>query len=234
MFKPCVYLFLVCRSPFELSVVQQYVVGFQQTRRPSGEWLLHGDVKDLAETHFSGVFTTAPVEDLNGYMQNSHASRTSARFRRPESSLAAGVASKCLTHRHHYENPDVPSSLKRKAIRLVANAYGKKAPVSDLDMTGVSSTTQKADFFSPTAENVGLPTADLYALREADAHNRIHDLRVCFMGAFCEAENMVLWRREKDGGRWQHGGVVALWADPLRTVQLFGVASFPRGHPWRA
>ena len=134
-------------SVFELLVVQQYVKGFIATAAQCGTWQPHQQLRTLVEEHFSGVTTTAPVEELNGLMKNSHAARASVKCRRLEPSLAAGLASQCLTSRHHYRDfPTASGAVKRKSVKMAANAFGKKPHEPSLPVKGISSTKQKADF----------------------------------------------------------------------------------------
>ena len=54
-----------------------------------------------------------------------------------------------------------------------------------LDLKGMATSAQKTIWFSASCPDIGFPTADLYMLREADRHDRQHDVSNAMAGCFC-------------------------------------------------
>lgn len=115
--------------------------------------------------------------------------------------MGAALASGVLDRRHRYEVNDNEAPVVRKSVHLNKQSFGKPLSQGTLDLEGFVSPQQKAPWWSPKAESVGAPAADLVALRFALAHNlkgRCDDL---FLGAIADPKHQVIVRRVAPSGQ---------------------------------
>lgn len=98
---------------------------------------------------------------------------------------------------HKFEPQSLDIALPRKSVALKKSVFQPVDPPT-LPLRFVQSGQAKPDFFSPSASNVGQPTADLMLLRYARRHGWAV-LEKAWMGFFCEAKHNVVFRFVQDG-----------------------------------
>ena len=161
------------RSPFHLTAVKQFKLGLESTAKDN-VWKINDKLVEIAKERLSGILTSVPVEELNGFMKNNKAARNGPKGRRPERSFAAGLASKVLTKRHRYQDADEQVSVKRRTLKLGKTAWGKSKQTPTISVKKIASTNKAAPYYSPQPVNCGLPAADLVALRSFVGHREFY------------------------------------------------------------
>ena len=123
-------------------------------------FLPHLEFKEVVTKRALCVKTSNGVEQLNNHQSNSHQVRNwGGRFRRPQTSLAVTVREGVLQNVHSYKEVDASAPLPPHAVHLDQTAFVPALPPS-LPFNTVKGTHAKSPYFSPSAENVGLPVAD--------------------------------------------------------------------------
>lgn len=92
--------------------------------------------------------------------------RGSRRLRKPQVSMGVALSSGILDKRHRYDivASDIP--VFRKTLRLRKASFGgPHLPACSMDLKGVSSVVGKEDLWSPKADSIGTPAADLFVAR---------------------------------------------------------------------
>lgn len=206
------------RSAFNSTAVQQLIAG-----HGAHEWAPHTEIKELVRERWSGLISSIIIEEANNIMKNSRQARGSMKFRRPERALAAVLSASLVDKRNGYKKviPNIPVPQNEPKLHQV-NAFGKAKDSTWIDKQGISSTTQAAPYWSPTAENVGQPGADARVWRDAHRFNRLCDVEFSFMGAFCDYKHCVIFRRAPGVGHRSFG-----WHYPLTHFQDSGALALP-------
>ena len=200
--KPPALRDMLGRSCFALTSTQQLVHAYEEFG-----WQLVQDITSLLQKRSSQVLSSVIVEHINNAQKNNRQAKGSMKYRRPERSLAVTIASKVGDGRYDYSAlvADVP--LSRDSMRLTKAVFGRDAPDPSIDVSGISSTTAKAGWFSPLPANVGVPGADLdvmlYAYRKQDATV----FRNVFLSCACDYRHHIVIRFVDDEG----GGVTGRW-----------------------
>lgn len=93
-----------------------------------------------------------------------------------------------------------------------ANMFVKKREVTRLGTEGISTTRLDALSWSPAADNAEQPAADVECWRDAHSQGRLDDLEYSFMGAFCNYQHCLIFRRTDTD---KHTGLQSVF--PLNT-----------------
>jgi hypothetical protein len=205
---PAVQL-LLDRSPFRTTAVMQLVHAHEE----SG-WQLSPDIAKLLEDVARGVGSSNVCEHVNNAMKNTRQAKGSMKFRRPQRSMGAAIASRVIDGRYAFKTPEQDCPVSKASVRLDGKTFGRQADAPTVVLKGVASTKSKASWFSPKADNVGIGGADVRLL--ADAYNKKDPLIVeyAFMSVICDCKyNLVIRRRENRDPvlswtylLWQYGG----------------------------
>ena len=208
------------RSVFKLTAVKQLVAACEE----SG-WEPSGDMEELLRERTQAIIGTQLVEDIFGLQKNSKQVRGSKRFRKCECSMMAPLAGHVLDERHRYKSLAVDEPIARKTLKLDHSAFGKGGGEhlrSSIPLHGISSTVQKASFFSPRAEAVGLPAADLTLLQYCHDLNLGDKISNAKLGSFCNASFKLIFRRVSPAGQ-EFGWHVGLWHFPRSSIMAWPV-----------
>lgn len=110
--------------------------------------------------------STLPCGELIGAQEHNKTVATGRKFRRDEHSYAAGIRGKVLEGRCSFKTPslNVPMSAKTEVIDKNA-CYDSKGQRS-LAFNDITSTRQTAEWYSPSAQNMNTPHADLRLLQD--------------------------------------------------------------------
>ena len=122
------------------------------------------------------VMQSQAVEDENNQQKNSHqVTEWGGRFRRPQTCMFAILKSGFLNKTHRYKtlSSDAPVPASTPALRK-EDLVPSHTP--DLPLLSVADAKAKAPYFSPQAENVGLPTADLNVARTLEPNGMLADV----------------------------------------------------------
>ena len=187
---------LMRRTSFKTAPVQQYIYAFEEVG-----FRHHRDVVALACKRTNFVNTTVPVEVANNLEKNCAQARGSMKMHRPSRSQGVVLAKDLLGSRYKFAHVATTVAPPCKALQLSREVFGLQSSTCSLDVSGVASTTQKAPYFSPAAENMGLPAIDLALSREAVEFKRERALRFTFAGCFAKADHLCVFRRKAIPGK---------------------------------
>ena len=193
---------MVDRSQFQICSMQQWVMVLQQA-----EYKPKSGVKEFALERFTSTFSSQAVEDINNRMKNTRQVHNfGGRYRRPLFCYASAIRSNALTSGHKYiELPPQQGPMQGPLVR--EDLHPMQEPVFPLG--SIETTTEKTPYFSPKAENVGLPVADRHVLRAMEKEmGSVHKL---WAGFFCHAQHSIIFRSKKA----KAGDVLKSWVFPL-------------------
>ena len=193
-------------------------VSVQQTLVAAREYNFQYDEGFLELYRRRGMVTLPEVicEEGIGAAKNSKFCKTTSKFRRPESSMMQILEKQVIDVRHHYKviPPYIP--MTKKCGRLPRDAFEEHTSERSLELSQIASTKQKPSWYSPCAERLHTPTADLAMLRDIAP-----DWNACksaYFGKLISAKHrLVIMMPETadlapsfDGNRW----AFALWSFP--------------------
>lgn len=152
---------LLDRSCFNLVATKQWLAACEEFG-----WRYNHELAALARTWCGGVLCSQVVEDAFAQMKNHRQVRGSRRLRKPQASMGVALTSGVMDKRHRYTTvaSDVP--IFRKTVRLAKESFGgADLPSCSMDLAGVASNKANPERFSPKADDIGGPAADLAVLR---------------------------------------------------------------------
>jgi len=211
------------RSPFPTTPCRQLSAAFRSPKDLS-------DAISLVEERWSGILSSNCIEDWNGLQKNNGQMRGSQRRRRPPRAMAVGLSRRWLETKHRYRMLRRATRSIGKTRRLKPEAFGQTPHKFSIDVRGVSSTRAKTTWWSPLAEDLGIPAADAAVLEEAKTVKRSADVEHAACAAFCKYDHLVAWHRpetpECTEVKWcvgltpfKHSGALV---KPLRWVEVPG------------
>ena len=195
---------MIYRSPFRTTPVKMLQHGFDATGPTARDDLL---------ACLDGFLLAIMSSDMNELIQNkaknAGQARGSKKYRRPERTMATGLASGILDTRFKIDvlKADVP--LTAALVDAVpANRFGKDPIVPTVPIKGIATRQKQASYYSPQPENGALPQADLKILRDAHEADDVALLEKGFLNAFCCSDVHIVFRREVEGNKklaWHMG-----------------------------
>jgi len=179
----------VDRSPFNTPSVQQLWQGagfeeWQCTKRFSN----HMDKRTLC------VVTSQGVEDINNHQTNARQTTSwGSRYRRPSTAMATVIRDQVLQKVHKWDVIETKSD-KQHATEILTKYDLAPLGHGSLDFKSVELGGQKAPYFSPSAEGVGLPTADLFVKRCLLPRGMQKDIANVWCGVFCNSKHQMCFK----------------------------------------
>lgn len=167
------------------------------------------------------------------HQKNAGQVKGSERMRRPERSMAVAIGRGLVNERHSYDPILAEGGVGRTKARLSKAAFGVGAEEATIDLSGIESTKSTPSYFSPSAENIGKPAADLPLLRLVQKEEHPNCLKTTFLGCMSDPQHLFIFKRE--GGcditsfGWHFGlghylgSSILAWPVELRPLQ--GAAS---------
>ena len=183
------------RSPFRTLAVKQLVAGAMQCK-----WTPVPVYTDHVSSRTKTIIFTKIVEDMNNVMKNRRqSSNWGSRYRRPQAGLTSCIQQKVSSNVHHYTDLNVEAN----------NAHCSEVlKDSDLCPMGLGSMPfdsvsgpQKAPYFSPQAEGIGIPAADLHVLRALGPQDRLREVSDTWAGCISESEHSIAFRLSSDNAQ---------------------------------
>lgn len=161
--KPLVQHRVHQRSVFQKLSVQQLVVGMTQAGfRATPSFL--GMVRNGCRLRLP----TQGCEELIGVQKNRREAKVGRRFRRPEYSMGVAIKGRVLEERRNYITPQLDAPMVAKPERLVSSCFLPNDPTAwSLGYGKIPSLKQLAGWYSPSAQNLNTPHADLQVLQVA-------------------------------------------------------------------
>ena len=175
--------------PFNKVVNQQMLLACEEVgykHEPEKTTVITRNTKTLP--HSPGV------EEINNYQKNSIQMRLwGGRYRRPPVCLATTIRGKLLSTRMRYE------TVKLEAIEpstpFLSPTDFCPTTATKMPFNLISSTTQKAPYYSPAAKNISKPTAGLVLGRDLYAKKALGAFGSAKHGWFCKASHAMIFRK---------------------------------------
>jgi len=139
--------------------------------------------KVFQELHnrFGCLMASVVVEDINNVQKNfKKQTGWGGRYRRPETSMYAAVASEVVSKSHRFGPLEI-GSCEQPENFLDESDFVAKGKCS-IPCDSISSTTATAPYFSPTAENTGIAWADAAVIRLCVAVGDFELPSACWQG----------------------------------------------------
>lgn len=150
---------------------------------------------------YSTVMSSMGVEDMNNYQKNARSTNWGSRYRRPLTSLAVCVRHSLMSKKYSYD------ALPNTAAPIEVLPFGREdlssVGLGSLPFNAVAGTTQKAPYWSPSAENIAVASCDLVVLRELQ--DRLEDVQKCWLGFFCDHSHQLMFRKKQGRGPFSPG-----------------------------
>lgn len=184
------------RSPFNLLSVQQVILALKES-----EYRVTPELTKTLDSRFSTIMQSQGVEDMNNFQKNGKQENGwGGRYRKPQTGLAICVRKKILQNIHKFDS--VPTDrVGARSVEPLSKADMSVIKDPSLPFSNVATPSQRAPYYSPSAESVGQPTADLEVLasrRRSGAH--LDDVQGIAMGFFADSTHCVCFRRRQDIG----------------------------------
>ena len=179
------------RSLFNLVAVQQWLAACEQ----SG-FKLSSALEELAAARTKLINNTQLIEAMIGLQKKRNKFVASSALASQNTLWGVVLARKLLDKKHKYSTVSSLGSLVRRTQRLTKEAFGKRMQKPTLNLEGIQTTTAKAPYFSPLADNVSTPTADLPLIRMCFRHHNMQLLHDAFLGVFCVAKSKLIFRNK--------------------------------------
>ena len=215
--KPPDIVAMLARSPFHCTVNRQWSAAFASTN-----WEPHPDFVALASERSNCWMNSELPENIFNTAKNSKQVKGTKRFRKPERAMAMSLARNTIENQFRFSVVPSDVSMPRRSFVLGHEAFGKKDRPATFPTDGIATYTQKASFFSPKAENVGLPTADLTVVREVTRYNTTAAARDADLGAIGSWEHKLVIRRVGSTTATDFG-----WHLPLHHYKKSAVVCLP-------
>lgn len=182
-----------------------------------------GDVGflDLLRKRASCLQATQIVEDANG-LQTRSSMVGCRKYRRPATAMAHIIEKKLVSGRHNYADIEATMPAPWKLAALPKEAFQPNPSVASLDFSEVVSVHPSAPYYSPSAERMTTPAADLAMLRHARSKGDLCLVARAWLGeAFDHRNEFAISFRETPSAepRW----FIGLYSWPKSAVLLWPV-----------
>ena len=135
------------------------------------------------------VIASQGCEGLNNHQNNAKQTASwGSKYRRPATAMATVLRDKVLQTKHGWDV--IESTSDTQHVTEMLSKHGL-APLNHgpLDFKSVELGSQKSPYFSPSAEGVGLPTADLRVLRCLHPKGLHKDIAKAWVGFLCNSKH---------------------------------------------
>lgn len=181
---------MLARSPFHTTSVKQWHAAFR-----SSQWQPHPDFVALAFEHTNCFMHSELPKNIFNVAKNARQLKGSKRFRRAERAMAMALSRGTLYKSFRMKPIHPAIAVKKKSVFLKHMAFGKVKRRPTIDTSRIAS-TGKAPFFSPGAENTGLPVADLAVLSDMAACGTADRAKFATLGAVGSWRHKIIMRRQ--------------------------------------
>jgi len=184
------------RSPFRTLAVRQLAAGAQQC-----QWKPLPVFKDHMSSRTKTIISTKVVEDMNNVMKNKkQGTNWGGRYRRPQTGLCASIQHKLSSNVHHYTDLNVEAN-NAHSTEVLKESDLCPLTSGSMPFEQVAGSVQKAPYFSPAAEGIGTPTADLHVLRALGPQDRLREVSSTWAGCISESEHSIAFRVSYDNAK---------------------------------
>jgi hypothetical protein len=198
-------------SPFHTVSVQQWLNAFTETG-----WKITDQIMAFADKRISIIQGSLICEEQFNIQKNAGVVKGAIKQRKPERAFGVAIAQKFVSKRYKWESLQ-PLPCKSLTAGVDKSDFGIGAPDPSISLKGIASNKQAAPYFSPNAEGVGRPTADLTLLHHAVTHKLCRQLHTANLGKCSDAQHPFVFRCTK-----------ALKLDVPETQWYVGLAHYNR------
>lgn len=134
-----------------------------------------GRLRRVLEDRCSSNIQTHIVDDCHGHQKNSSWTTTGRRFRKASVSMAVVLEQDVVGTRHRFKNPAMNAPVRSTDSKLGNEFFTP-------DRKAIASTTQQAQWWSPSASGLMLPHSDFALLRQARDSGSFHNAPDAWFG----------------------------------------------------
>jgi hypothetical protein len=177
------------RHLFNMTCNKQLVLGMK-----SLDFKVGPDFVQVMKTRARACIQTQIIEDINGVQKNSSAGHGQAKFKKPETSMATAISARVLDDRHSFGTVPLQSPLGCKTVRLPKDAFSPAKEERSLPLADIASNQQTPSWWSPSAQNSTITSADLALLRHCKQRGDWKELDLAWLGMVCDMSRKVVVR----------------------------------------
>ena len=187
---------LLRRSVFNLVVNTQWVAAFRQSKlEPTA------DTRELARERIRGIHMSVGCETQFNVMKNNKQMRGKLKVSQLARCMGVVSASRILQTKHKLAVATSKTAVGKDTPFVTDGTFGRGVLKPSIDLKGVASTRQTAEYYSPKPENAGCPAADLPLMQHGCVQGW-HTLEGVCCGAVAKSTHRLLARRRDDGPRF--------------------------------
>lgn len=176
--------------------------------------------KSLVSERSRGLFSTVVVEEAINVAKNNRKRFVGKRYRKPEAIKRSILASELQTVRHHYEPAEVDSIRAKKSDVLSRDAFQAQRVERTLKFEELVSSSSSTSWWSPTAQGLSAPAADLQVIR--DIAPKFHLFSQCFLAKLFHFKHGFVFRRVPPVG-----GASDVWWMPMESCDDSALIVWP-------
>ena len=181
--------------------------------------MVHKDLFDLAHGQFAGLITTTICEEQVGVAKNAGEVKVCSRYRRPEVAFNKLIHSN-LPARFDYDFIEADRAPENRQCKLPDEAFRLPKSSWSLPLMEIQGASQRASFYSPTANNWTTPVANLHVGRHAKQAGDLRLIDNAHLGEICNFKHHFVYELEVPGGGKQ-------WVYPLHYFKDSSVLAVP-------
>ena len=183
------------RSPFQTLAVQHLACGAKECG-----WKAEKPFLDHMDQRTRCIMSTKVVEDINNQQKNARQqTQWGGRYRRPQNGLTASILGKVTSQIHGFKPLDLGAD-NGHATEVLDKADLCPLTTGSLPFTEVGG-QQKAPYFSPAAEGVAIPTADLHVIRALGPTDQLRDVAKTWSGFISDSQHSIAFQLGPDNAK---------------------------------
>ena len=169
------------------------VINFMTCLRTAG-YAATPRLQAFMRSKVSGLCATTIIEEIIGKMKNDKSNKAFKRKRRPVQLMASALSSDIFRGRHKWTVVGQDQAVAQKGVKLDMSHFEPEEKRQSLDFSQIESLAPKADWWSPTAGEICVPTADLWLFREFKATNDFDVFEMAHLGESVHFNHFVALR----------------------------------------
>lgn len=175
------------RHVLQMRANMQFQAAFQDTG------YVHSDgLKEVLGQRARGNLATQLIEDMNGEQKNHSQLKSCRRFRRPSTSWAVCLEKNIISERHSYKEVELDAPLLVFEAHLPNVCYKLDKDRASMDFSPIASSSSGTSWWSPSASNLNVPTADLSMLSFEYRSGQFDQLHKAFLGEVCSFSHKLI------------------------------------------
>ena len=183
------------RHPMNMRVNKRIDVALEETggaSTPDFRCMLSERARMLGSTYL--------IEEFNGLGKNNSQLKACRRYRKPATLMGACLEAKVISEKHAYKDVEVDASTTRFDDKLPAECWEAKPADCTIDFSKVAGPEASPPWYSPSATNWTVPSADLDMLDVADAEGLWENIGDAWLGQWAMLKHKVVLAFPRDDG----------------------------------